>query len=305
MMRGRHSWGVAVRRPSGDIARVAYPLPPAGSRNRFWRFPVVRGVVALYESHEPRHQGPRPLRQHRPGGALRDAKPRRQRRRARAAAARRRGRPRQRGGSRRTAACVRVEATGGDRGHRAGDGRRPLHRGAAGGGQAVRVDPSPTRSCSTWSKGSSGSPSSSCTCVADQPDPRSAQGLRVPRRRAQGHPRLRGVWAAGRRVRPAASPPGIRAAAPASSCWCSCLGRLPVRVRGQAERALAGPLAHHRHPDHRRDRLRDRHQVGRTIANGFVRPHPPLAGHPAAAAHHAGASHGPTARSPRPRSKRS
>ncbi len=50
MMRGRHSWGVAVRRPSGDIARIAYPLPPAGSRGRFWRFPVVRGVVALYES---------------------------------------------------------------------------------------------------------------------------------------------------------------------------------------------------------------------------------------------------------------
>ena len=50
MMRGRHSWGVAVRRPSGDIARVAYPLPPAGSRNRVARFPVVRGVVALYES---------------------------------------------------------------------------------------------------------------------------------------------------------------------------------------------------------------------------------------------------------------
>ena len=49
-MRGSHSWGVAVRRPAGDIARVAYPLPPAGSRNRFWRFPVVRGVVALYES---------------------------------------------------------------------------------------------------------------------------------------------------------------------------------------------------------------------------------------------------------------
>ncbi len=50
MMRGRHSWGVAVRRASGDIARQAYPLPPAGSRNRFWRVPVVRGVVALYES---------------------------------------------------------------------------------------------------------------------------------------------------------------------------------------------------------------------------------------------------------------
>jgi uncharacterized protein YqhQ len=50
MMRGRHSWGVAVRRPSGDIARVAYALPPAGSRNRFWRLPVLRGMAALYDS---------------------------------------------------------------------------------------------------------------------------------------------------------------------------------------------------------------------------------------------------------------
>jgi uncharacterized protein YqhQ len=50
MMRGRHSWGVAVRRPAGDIARVAYPLPQAGSRNKILRFPVIRGVVALYES---------------------------------------------------------------------------------------------------------------------------------------------------------------------------------------------------------------------------------------------------------------
>jgi uncharacterized protein YqhQ len=50
MMRGRHSWGVAVRRPSGDIARVAYPLPPAGSKSKILRFPVIRGIVALYES---------------------------------------------------------------------------------------------------------------------------------------------------------------------------------------------------------------------------------------------------------------
>lgn len=50
MMRGRRSWGVAVRRPAGDIARVAYPLPPAGSRNMVLRWPVIRGVVALYES---------------------------------------------------------------------------------------------------------------------------------------------------------------------------------------------------------------------------------------------------------------
>jgi len=50
MMRGRHSWGVAVRRPSGGIARVAYPLAPAGARYRLLRLPIVRGVVALYES---------------------------------------------------------------------------------------------------------------------------------------------------------------------------------------------------------------------------------------------------------------
>jgi uncharacterized protein YqhQ len=41
---------VAVRRPGGDIARVAYALPPAGSKNRVLRWPVIRGVVALYES---------------------------------------------------------------------------------------------------------------------------------------------------------------------------------------------------------------------------------------------------------------
>ena len=50
MMRGRRSWGVAVRRPSGGIARVAYPLAPAGSRHRLLRLPIVRGVAALYES---------------------------------------------------------------------------------------------------------------------------------------------------------------------------------------------------------------------------------------------------------------
>lgn len=49
-MRGRHSWGVAVRRASGEIVREAHPLPPAGARNRVLRWPVIRGVVALYES---------------------------------------------------------------------------------------------------------------------------------------------------------------------------------------------------------------------------------------------------------------
>lgn len=50
MMRGRNSWGVAVRRPSGGIARVAYPLAPPGSRHWLLRLPVVRGVVSLYDS---------------------------------------------------------------------------------------------------------------------------------------------------------------------------------------------------------------------------------------------------------------
>jgi uncharacterized protein YqhQ len=50
MMRGRHSWGLAVRRPSGGIARVAYPLTSLGDRHRWLRLPVVRGVIALFES---------------------------------------------------------------------------------------------------------------------------------------------------------------------------------------------------------------------------------------------------------------
>ena len=50
MMRGRNSWGMAVRRPSGGIARVAYPLAPPGSSHKLLRLPVVRGVVALYDS---------------------------------------------------------------------------------------------------------------------------------------------------------------------------------------------------------------------------------------------------------------
>ncbi|MGI5939163.1 MAG: DUF1385 domain-containing protein [Thermoleophilia bacterium] len=50
VMRGRSSWGMAVRRPSGGIARVAYALEPPGSSHKLLRLPVVRGVVALYDS---------------------------------------------------------------------------------------------------------------------------------------------------------------------------------------------------------------------------------------------------------------
>jgi uncharacterized protein YqhQ len=50
MMRGRHFWGVAIRRPSGDIARFSYPLKSLGDRHRWLKLPVIRGAVALYES---------------------------------------------------------------------------------------------------------------------------------------------------------------------------------------------------------------------------------------------------------------
>ena len=50
MMRGKYSWGLAVRRPSGSIARSAYPLQSLGFRYRWLRLPVVRGVISLYES---------------------------------------------------------------------------------------------------------------------------------------------------------------------------------------------------------------------------------------------------------------
>lgn len=50
MMRGKRSWGLAVRRPSGGIARSAYRLESLSSRHRALKLPVIRGVVALYES---------------------------------------------------------------------------------------------------------------------------------------------------------------------------------------------------------------------------------------------------------------
>ena len=50
MMRGRHSWGVAVRRPSGDIARFSFALTSLGDRHRWLKIPVIRGAVALFES---------------------------------------------------------------------------------------------------------------------------------------------------------------------------------------------------------------------------------------------------------------
>src|SRR3954463_11650381 len=50
MMRGPGNWAVAVRTPSGDIAHVARPVEAQMAKRRFYRLPVVRGVMALGES---------------------------------------------------------------------------------------------------------------------------------------------------------------------------------------------------------------------------------------------------------------
>src|SRR5438309_4162016 len=50
MLRGPGNWAVAVRTPSGEIAQVSRPIDSAMARHRFFRLPVVRGVMALGES---------------------------------------------------------------------------------------------------------------------------------------------------------------------------------------------------------------------------------------------------------------
>src|SRR5438067_926649 len=50
MMRGPSNWAVAVRKPDGDIAHVHQPIRSPMARNRLFRLPIVRGVVALGES---------------------------------------------------------------------------------------------------------------------------------------------------------------------------------------------------------------------------------------------------------------
>ncbi len=50
MMRGPHSWAVAVRRYDGSIAVQHRELESFASRHRWARIPVIRGVVALFEA---------------------------------------------------------------------------------------------------------------------------------------------------------------------------------------------------------------------------------------------------------------
>jgi uncharacterized protein YqhQ len=47
MMRSPHAWGIAVRRPSGEIVTHSEPLEPPSEQHKWMGWPVVRGVMTL------------------------------------------------------------------------------------------------------------------------------------------------------------------------------------------------------------------------------------------------------------------
>jgi uncharacterized protein YqhQ len=50
MMRGPSNWSLAVRKPDGEIAHVNKTIDSVMARHRFFRLPVIRGIIALGES---------------------------------------------------------------------------------------------------------------------------------------------------------------------------------------------------------------------------------------------------------------
>jgi uncharacterized protein YqhQ len=50
MMRGPSNWSLAVRKPDGEIAQLNREIHSVMARHRFFRLPVIRGVIALGES---------------------------------------------------------------------------------------------------------------------------------------------------------------------------------------------------------------------------------------------------------------
>jgi len=50
MMRGPSNWSLAVRKQDGEIAQINHTINSIMTRNRVFRLPVIRGVVALGES---------------------------------------------------------------------------------------------------------------------------------------------------------------------------------------------------------------------------------------------------------------
>jgi uncharacterized protein YqhQ len=47
MMRSPHAWGIAVRKPSGEITTHSEPLEKLSDKHRWMGWPVVRGVITL------------------------------------------------------------------------------------------------------------------------------------------------------------------------------------------------------------------------------------------------------------------
>lgn len=50
MMRGKRHWALACRRPDGDISLHSEPLNPLADRYEYFKWPIMRGIGALYES---------------------------------------------------------------------------------------------------------------------------------------------------------------------------------------------------------------------------------------------------------------
>jgi uncharacterized protein YqhQ len=50
MMRGPSNWSLAVRKPDGEIAQLNHEINSVMKRHRFFRLPIIRGVIALGES---------------------------------------------------------------------------------------------------------------------------------------------------------------------------------------------------------------------------------------------------------------
>src|SRR6266498_1815924 len=47
MMRSPHAWGIAVRKPSGEIATHSEPLERPSEKHKWMGWPMVRGVMTL------------------------------------------------------------------------------------------------------------------------------------------------------------------------------------------------------------------------------------------------------------------
>src|SRR5215469_11558684 len=47
MMRSPHAWGIAIRKPSGEITTHSAPLERASEKHKWMGWPFIRGLVTL------------------------------------------------------------------------------------------------------------------------------------------------------------------------------------------------------------------------------------------------------------------